>query len=184
MYQFILYQRLNQSVIFFCFLFLIIMSGSFSVTTSNDSFISASPHCLVKHVIRSSNCSASEIDFIAKESSMVTSSSSPSISFRCSWSLWHPITVSMAFWQDSCCQAVFEINRRLWCYHLLIKIDVFCGRNISWKLFNQAFKFLFFSKISQLNIGLTFLKPTLLKTVDYCFLRDFIPSRFYLRGCF
>ena len=83
------------------------MSCSFSVTTSNDSFISPSSYCLVKHVIRSTNCSASEIDFIAKESSMVTSSSSLSISFRCSWSLWHPITVSMAFWRDSCRQAMF-----------------------------------------------------------------------------
>ena len=62
------------------------MSCRFSDTTSNDSFI---------------------IDFTAKKSSMVTSSSSLSISFRCSWSLWHPITVSMAFWRDSCRQAIF-----------------------------------------------------------------------------
>ena len=66
-----------------------------------------SSYCLVKHVIRSNNCSASEIDFIAKESLMVTSSSSLSISFRSSWPLWHPITVSMAFWWDSCRQAMF-----------------------------------------------------------------------------
>ena len=83
------------------------MPSSFSVNTSNDSFISPSSYCLVKHVIRSTNCSASEIDLIAKESSMVTSSSSLSISFRCPWSLWHPITVSMAFWRDFCRQAVF-----------------------------------------------------------------------------
>ena len=37
----------------------------------NDSFISLSSYCLVKHVIRSTNCSASEIDFIAKESSFL-----------------------------------------------------------------------------------------------------------------
>ena len=83
------------------------MSCCFSVTTSNDSFISSSSYCLIKYVIQSTNCSASEIDFIAKESSMVTSSSSLSISFRCSWSLWHPMTVSMAFWRDSYRQAKF-----------------------------------------------------------------------------
>ena len=38
---------------------------------------------------------------------MVTSSLSLLISFRCSWSLWHPITVSMTFWRDSCRQAMF-----------------------------------------------------------------------------
>ena len=48
MYQFILHQRLKQSVIFFCCLFLIVMSCSFSVTNSNDSFISPSSYCLVK----------------------------------------------------------------------------------------------------------------------------------------
>ena len=82
------------------------MSSNFSVTTSNNSFISSSSHCLVKHVIRSTTCSTSEIDSTAKESSMVTSSSSLSLSFRCSWSLWHSITVSMAFWRDSCRQAM------------------------------------------------------------------------------
>ena len=56
-----------------------------------------SSYCLVKHVIQSTNCSASEINFIVKKSSMITSSSSLLISFRCSWSLWHPITVSMVF---------------------------------------------------------------------------------------
>ena len=40
---------------------------------------------------------------------MVTSSLSLSISFRCSWSLWHPITVLMVFWQDSCCQAMILV---------------------------------------------------------------------------
>ena len=115
---------------------------------------------------------------------MVTSSLSLSISFRCFWSLWHLVTVPIAFWQNSCRQAVFNINRQLWCYNLSIKIDVFCSRNISWKLFNQAFKLFFFSKISQLNIGLTFSKPARLKTVNYCFLRGFTPSRFYPRDCF
>ena len=47
------------------------MSHSFSVTTSNDSFILPSSYCLVKHVIRSTNCSAYEIDFISKESSFL-----------------------------------------------------------------------------------------------------------------
>ena len=102
------YLTLKVKVVsYFLLLLLIIMSCSFSVTTSNDSFHLPSSYCLVKNVIRSTNCSASEIDFIAKESSMVTSSSSLSISFRCSWSLWHPFTVSMAFWQDSCRQAMF-----------------------------------------------------------------------------
>ena len=40
------------------------MSCSFSVITSNDSYISPSSYCLVKHVIRSTNCSGSEIDFM------------------------------------------------------------------------------------------------------------------------
>ena len=40
---------------------------------------------------------------------MVTSSLSLSISFRCSWSLWHPVTVLMVFWQDSCCQAMILV---------------------------------------------------------------------------
>ena len=62
---------------------------------------------LFSYHFQTTNCNASEIDFIAKESSMVTSSSSFSISFRCSWSLWHPITVSMTFWRDSCRQAMF-----------------------------------------------------------------------------
>ena len=62
------------------------MPCSFSVTTSNDWFNLPSSYCLVKHVIQSTNSSASEIDFIAKNWSMVTSSSSLSISFRCSWS--------------------------------------------------------------------------------------------------
>ena len=62
---------LKESAIFFCCLFLIIMTCSFSVTTSNDSFILPSSYWLVKHVIRSTNCSASEIDFIAKESSFL-----------------------------------------------------------------------------------------------------------------
>ena len=72
---------------------------------------------------------------------------------------------------------VFNINRRLWWYDLSIKINVFCGRNISWKLFKlKAFKLLFFSKISQLNIGLTFSKPRLLKTVNL-----FFPPRLHLK---
>ena len=44
---------------------------------------------------------------------------------------------------------VFNINRRLSCYDLSIKIDVFCGRNISWKLFKQAFKFFFYIQKNQ-----------------------------------
>ena len=47
------------------------MSCSFSGTTSNDSFISPSSYCLVKDVIQSTNCSASEIDFTANESSFL-----------------------------------------------------------------------------------------------------------------
>ena len=74
------YLTAKVKVVSFC-LFLIIMSCSFSVTISDGSFISPSSYCLVKQVIRSTNCSASEIDFIAKESSVVTSSSSFSISF-------------------------------------------------------------------------------------------------------
>ena len=74
------YLTLKVKVVsYFPLLFLIIMYCSFSVTTSNDSFHLPSSYCLVKNVIRSTNCSASEIDFIAKESLMVTSSLSISI---------------------------------------------------------------------------------------------------------
>ena len=91
---------------------------------------------------------------------MVTSSLSLLISFRCSCSLWHPIGILTRFLLPC---YVFNINQWLWCYDLSIKIDVLWGRNNSWKLFNQAFKFFFFSKISQLNIELTFLKSHFLK---------------------
>ena len=63
-YQFILHQKLKQSVIFFYCLFLIIRSYSFSVTTSNDSFILLFSYCLIKYVIQLTNYSASEIENI------------------------------------------------------------------------------------------------------------------------
>ena len=118
-----------------------------------------------KQVIRSTNCSTSEIDFIAKESSMVTSSSTLSISFRCSGSLPHPITVSMTFWQDSCRQAMF-----------LTSID---GCDIT----TSPSKSMFSAAETSVESSLTKLSNSS-SSVNYCFLRDFIPSRFYPRDCF
>ena len=118
-----------------------------------------------KQVIRSTNCSASEIDFIAKESSMVISSSSLSISFRCSWSLWHRITVSMTFWQDSCRQAMFLTS--------IDDCDVTTSRS----------KSMFSAAETSVESSLTKLSNSS-SSVNYCFFRDFIPSRFYPRDCF
>ena len=58
---------------------------------------------------------------------------------------------------------VFNINRWLWCYDFSIKIDVFCGRNINWKLFNQGFKFFFSAKLVNWTSGWLFRNPHFLK---------------------
>ena len=172
------------------------MPCSFSVTTSNDSFISPSLYCLVQHVIRSTNCSVSEIFFFSiwvffHEHSRFTGQQRKGEGI-CLTPLYHfhplhtHLDISRAITAESkSCQGiidghllivtldifqmflvivvfhysvnsiltrflspgyVFNINRRLSCYDLLIKIDVFCGRNTSWKLFNQAFRLFFFSK--------------------------------------